>query len=88
SLLADAGSDYGSKQLANEVMAHSAKLRGHARQLARDRSMFDDIVQETILRDSFIATSLRRAPIWERGSLPFCVTAFSTNFVTRSASRL
>ena len=38
------------KSFADEVVEHSAKLRGYARKLAGSRSAADDIVQETILR--------------------------------------
>ena len=38
------------KTFADEVVGHSAKLRGYARKLAGNRSLVDDIVQDTILR--------------------------------------
>jgi RNA polymerase sigma-70 factor (ECF subfamily) len=38
------------KTFADEVVAHSAQLRGYARKLAGNRNLVDDIVQDTILR--------------------------------------
>jgi RNA polymerase sigma factor (sigma-70 family) len=38
------------KTFADELVEHSAKLRGYARKLAGNRSLVDDIVQDTILR--------------------------------------
>ena len=38
------------KTFADDVVGHAAKLRGYARKLAGNRSLVDDIVQDTILR--------------------------------------
>ena len=38
------------KTFAEEVVEHATKLKGYARKLAGNRSIADDIVQETILR--------------------------------------
>jgi RNA polymerase sigma-70 factor (ECF subfamily) len=38
------------KTFADQVIGHSAKLRAYARKLAGNRSLGDDIVQDTILR--------------------------------------